>query len=75
MSWSYKMDWCLEQGLEEEQVQLFIITKDLDLVFRLARCGFGELSFLGVDGKHKRSTAEPQARYMARRQVCMSRAT
>lgn len=55
------MDWCLEQGLGGEQVQLFIITKDLDLVFRLARCDFGELSFLGVGGKHKRRTAEPQA--------------
>lgn len=55
------MDRCLEQGLGGEQVQLFIITKDLDLVFRLARCGFGELSFLRVGSKHKRSTAEPRA--------------
>lgn len=56
------MDRCLAQGLGGEQVQLFIIiTKDLDLVFRLARCGFGKLSFLKAGGKHKRSMAEPQA--------------
>lgn len=37
MSWSYKMDWCLEQGLGEEQVQLFIIIQGLGFGFQIGQ--------------------------------------
>ena len=70
------MGWCLEQGLGSEQMQLIVITEDLNLFLRLARCGFGRAEFSqGEWWAWEEHSRVPTHDTPYRRHGCMSRVT